>query len=164
MPTPAQLAKLIAIAAHLSGYPVPVAPPPPIHEVDSATICAEYGSEAGCDVVGLFKPVLPNGEIWIDVEWVNSPTNMQPDKGFQYTEDSYLIHELTHWLQFKAGAHRGSECIDHLLREKEAYAVQNAYELTYEYQHKPAGERGNHEAPPSCGTVIIVKLPTQEKL
>lgn len=159
MVSPAELARLIVIAAQLSGYPAPAAPAPPVHEVASAEICLRYGV-AKCDVVGLFKLTKPNGEIWIDTEWLHGRINMDPDKGFQYTEESYLVHELVHWLQYKNGAHQGDGCIDHVVREKEAYAVQNAYELTYEYTHKPAGERGNHEAPPACDAVIVITVTT----
>lgn len=137
---------------------MPAQPVPPIHEVTSAEICDKYnGSPEKCDVAGLYKyTASTNGEIWIDTEWLNGPINADPERGYQYTESSFLIHELTHWLQHSNNAHQENTCGDHVLREREAYAVQNAYELKYEADHRPLGERGNHDPPPDCGQAVII--------
>lgn len=152
MITPAQLAKLIAIAVHLSGYPQPPAGAlPEVHEIGTDQMTQMSGPYN----VGLYIP--KEHKIYIDVEWLLGSVNLA-DGSYHYTENSYMIHELVHWLQDLNGKYQGGECPNPLLRESQAYAVQNMYEKLYETSLETDGA---HEVPSdtACLTQPLIVRP-----
>lgn len=161
MITAAKLLQLITIAAQLSGYPQP-APSvalPEVHEIGSKEIAFLSGQS---HVVGLYIPV--EHTIYIDVEWLMGSINLA-DGSYHYTEESYLVHELTHWLQDINGKFQGTDCPNPLHREQQAYSVQNMYEHKYEADRNPDPE-GEHEVPPDtpCSQIRTAKPPhTRER-
>lgn len=127
---PAYVLKLLQIASILSGYSVPSTPPPQVIEVTSEEMhnlaCPKPSSAEDCDsYAGLY---LDGDTIWIDAEWANSKASQA-----QFTsEASYIVHELTHFLQ-NAHSWGGYGCPHIAAREFEAYRVQLKY--IHQYEH-----------------------------
>lgn len=120
--------KLMAIAAQLSGYPLPpTSPPPQVVEFNIMEIaewaCPEIKDPRQCPIYGRYWDT---DVIVVDAE----ASNLTPGGP---SEDSVVIHEMVHWLQDHNGV-RGFDCPLILRREQEAYAVQNLYVQKYERQ------------------------------
>ena len=108
------VAKLFITIKVLAGYPVPDVPPEvrlvPRAEL-AAMVCA-----GRCRVIGAY---LPAGGILLVDEL--DPVN-------DVRARSVLLHEMVHYLQDLHGRFADSRpCVRFLLREREAYAVQNRY-------------------------------------
>lgn len=125
---PVTVLSLLRIAADLSGYAIPNHAPPIVEEtttVEMQSLTCPH--RADCDsIVGLYR----DGDmIWVDAEWINGPES-------KASENSYIVHELTHWLQNQHAWGGSSNCLHVQARETQAYHVQNKYIIIYD--HKPA--------------------------
>ena len=110
------LAILLSWASHLSGYPMPPEPPEirfEQHEFFVENVCG--GKE--CNVVG----------------WYNDADVVYIDQQYRDIESGFasglVVHEFTHYLQHKSGAFESLSCEDSIVREREAYDVQNRYNI-----------------------------------
>ena len=110
------LAILLSWTSHLSGYPMPSEPPEirfEQHAFFVENVCA--GKE--CNVVG----------------WYNDADIVYIDERYRDIEggfaSSLVVHEFTHYLQHKSGAFDSLSCEDSIAREREAYHVQNRYNI-----------------------------------
>lgn len=106
---------LMSWASTLSGYPMPTINEMPVvryvsHEFFVENVCV---SET-CNVHGWYND---NGIVYI-------ANYIGVDSGY---ESSVVVHEFVHFLQHKSGLYDTESCPDSLLREREAYGVQNAY-------------------------------------
>lgn len=77
-----------------------------------------------CDTVGMY--LVQKNEIYIDI------TKLDGDR-----KNSFLVHELTHFLQHANHAHLGTSCAEARIREDEAYKVQNIYGLAHGVVYNP---------------------------
>lgn len=109
---------LMVWASALSGYPLPSSPPPIlvvhhawfVHNVCQGVDTVDYP----CEIVGLYMPTLKT--IYLDI-------SLEGDD-----RDSYLLHELTHYMQDLNGRYpKQPSCADKIEAEREAYAIQNRY-------------------------------------
>ena len=108
---------LMSWAVYFSDYPMPAQPPTvqfAPHEFFVENVCA--GKE--CNAVGWYND---ENIIYIDEKYRNA------DGSFA---TSLIVHELTHYLQHLSGRYDSFSCKDSLVREREAYGVQNEYLLT----------------------------------
>lgn len=117
---PELLSYLVTIAAALSGYPVvPLDELPPLQRLSPQALKTEVcGRESrGCEnIVALFDS--DHYRIL-----VSDQLDMQDS-----SDNSFLLHELVHVLQFrKNGNSSFATCEDTLRSEREAYRVQNLY-------------------------------------
>lgn len=124
---PAHVAYLLAIASHLSGYPVP-------HDAQTAVIELSYVEMAeaacddhllGCNILGFYKDGDPAVYVLAGGDDANGTD-----------EDSIVVHELTHWLQYRNGK-RGYACPGMLVREYEAYQTQLKFIVRVEHKADP---------------------------
>ena len=116
METDAILAILLSWASHLSGYPMPSAPPEvrfEQHEFFVEHVCG--GVE--CNVVGWYNDAFV---VYIDEQYRDI------ESGFA---TSLIVHEFTHYLQHKSGTFDSLSCEDSIAREREAYHVQTLYAI-----------------------------------
>jgi hypothetical protein len=104
-------------AVYFSHYPLPADLPEvqfQPHQFFVENVCA--GKE--CNAVG----------------WYNDENIIYIDEKYRFTDDSFatslIVHELTHYLQHLSGRYDSLSCDDSLVREREAYGVQNDYLLT----------------------------------
>jgi len=116
MDTASALPILLSWAVHLSNYTMPSAVPDVEFEPHSffvEQVCG--GSE--CKAVG----------------WYDDRDVIYLDDKYRSVESDFaqtlLVHELVHYLQHKSGRFDSLSCEDSRAREREAYAVQNAYIL-----------------------------------
>lgn len=131
--SPAHILILLQAAASLSQYSIPTNPPPQVIEVTTAEMdevtCRNHkpsDGEACKGAVGYYHD--GDNTIYIDVEWLRS------DKA-ESSEDSTIVHELTHWLQFEH-SFGGEYCPRVAAREQESYRVENNYIVEYEHKDK----------------------------
>lgn len=106
---------LLAWASKLSGYPVPEVVPYIAYEPGDFFTDRVCGGNA-CKAVG----------------WYNDQDIIYLAEKYQYEDqddfaNSLLLHELVHFLQHHSGRFDSLSCNDSLVREREAYAVQNDY-------------------------------------
>jgi len=110
------LAILLSWAAHLSGYPMPVDTPDVQFEKHAFFVENVCGGKE-CNVVG----------------WYNDADIVYIDEQYRDVENGFasglLVHEFTHYLQHKSGAFDTLSCEDSVAREREAYDVQNRYNI-----------------------------------
>ncbi|MFZ4553372.1 MAG: hypothetical protein EBS54_05315 [Betaproteobacteria bacterium] len=114
------IAYLLPLAAKLSGYPViDAAQLPPIRSLPAAEISREIcpGDASGCNgMVAIFDT---------DRYQILIRDNLDLDNP---ADNSFLLHELVHVLQFKAkGDDIFADCPTTMRTETEAYRVQNTY-------------------------------------
>ena len=110
------LAILLSWASHLSGYPMP-SEPPEIRFEQHAFFVENVCSGKECKVVG----------------WYNDADIVYIDEQYRDIEGGFasglVVHEFTHYLQHKSGAFESLSCEDSIRREREAYYVQNRYNI-----------------------------------
>ncbi len=110
------LAILLSWASHLSGYPMP-ADMPEVRFEEHAFFVEQVCGGKECKVVG----------------WYNDENIVYIDKQYRNVEDGFasglVVHEFTHYLQHKSGAFDSLSCEDSVAREREAYDVQNRYNI-----------------------------------
>lgn len=127
---PAYVLKLLQIASTLSGYSITSTPPPQVLELTSQemhdVVCLhKVNTQDDCSgFAGLY---LDGDTIWIDGEWTNS----KEARDQLTSEASYIVHELTHFLQ-NQHSWGGINCPHIAARESEAYRVQRKYIQQYE--------------------------------
>lgn len=105
---------LLSWAVHLSGYPSPDHPPAISFEPHSFFVEHVCGGRE-CTAVGWYND---EDIIYIDERY-------RGDVGT--FASSLLVHELTHFLQHRSGKFDSHSCEDSVVREREAYNVQNHY-------------------------------------
>lgn len=110
------LAVLLSWAAHLSGYPMP-ADAPEVQFEEHAFFVENVCGGRECNVVGWYNDA---DIVYIDVQYRNV------EDGFA---SGLVVHEFTHYLQHKSGAYDSLSCEDSVAREREAYDVQNRYNI-----------------------------------
>lgn len=118
-------AVLLSWATTLSGYPMPDVGAdivPVSHQVLVERACG--GRE--CKVLGWFPP---GGRIYVD-------ERLAP--GEDLLAASIVVHEMVHYLQYKAGAFDGLGCAGSIALEREAYAIQREFLLRYGV-YRPVG-------------------------
>lgn len=146
---PGLVLNLAIVAARLSGYSLPdlhESPLPAVMEVSSAQmyriLCGDATNPEKCDdIVGHYND--GDDVIVVDSQWAGHNRE-------GISEESVLVHELTHWLQAQHG-YGGTLCPHVQAREVEAYRIQNRY--IREIEHG----RGTVVAP-----VICMDLPMSE--
>lgn len=110
------LAILLSWASHLSGYPMP-ADMPEVQFEEHAFFVEQVCGGKECNVVG----------------WYNDQNIVYIDEQYQNVEDGFasglVVHEFTHYLQHLSGAFDSLSCEDSVAREREAYDVQNRYNI-----------------------------------
>ncbi len=95
---PAQVLVLLGYAVQFSGeYSMPTDPPPQVIEINDVQmnriVCARDVRHDYCnDTAAVY--VETDNMIYIDIQWINSSDNEH-----HFSENSYIVHELTHWLQ-----------------------------------------------------------------
>ena len=99
-------------AAILSGYTQP-ATLPEVREVDPATM-----SKLVCHA----RPICHVIGAYLDQDVVYIRKDLDPN-----IHDNILLHEYVHWLQHHSGKFDLNNCNDTIVREREAYQVQNRY-------------------------------------
>jgi hypothetical protein len=105
---------LLGWAVHLSDYPAPEHAPRieyRLHEFFVDEVCGHRE----CRVIGWYND---SGTVYVDER-----LRYEPSKFAQ----SLLVHEIVHYLQHQSGRFDTFSCKDSLVREREAYSVQNAY-------------------------------------
>ncbi len=105
---------LLSWAAHFSGYPMPETPPP-VRYVSHEFLVRQACGGRECQVLGWYND---SDVIFID-------DRLGEDSPDFVT--ALLVHELTHYLQHKSGRFDSLSCDDSLIREREAYRVQDQY-------------------------------------
>lgn len=105
---------LLGWAVRLSGYAMPAAPPEVEYRPHSFFVEEVCRSER-CRTLAWYNH---NGTVYID-----DRLRERADK-FSH---SLLVHELVHYLQDKSGKFHNTDCVDHVKREREAYAIQREY-------------------------------------
>jgi hypothetical protein len=108
------IAVLLSWASHLSGYPLPAAPPSVEFEPHGYFVEHACGGRE-CRVVG-----------WYNDEDVIHIDEKHRDDNSAFAA-SLLVHEMVHFLQHHSGRFDSGSCEDSLAREREAYRVQNHY-------------------------------------
>lgn len=126
------LAYLLTAAVKFSGLPaVPLAQLPPIRAVPAESISSKVcpGEKSACtSLVAVFD----TDEYVI---WVRDSLDLETA-----LDNSFLLHELVHVLQFKTrGSDIFKDCLTAIRTESEAYQAQNAY-LKKEGQFARFGE------------------------
>jgi len=105
---------LLSWSSYLSGYPVPHEPPEVRFEQHSFFVERVCGGHE-CTVVG----------------WYNDADTVYVDERYRNVESGFaaslIVHEFTHYLQHKSGNFESLSCNDSIVREREAYYVQNRY-------------------------------------
>jgi hypothetical protein len=108
---------LMSWAVHFSNYPMPAQMPTLSYQPHAffvERVCA--GRE--CNAVG----------------WYNDEHVIYIDEKYRDVDGSFptslIVHELTHYLQHLSGHFDSHSCADSLIREREAYGVQNNYLIT----------------------------------
>jgi hypothetical protein len=118
--TVAEIFQLMAIASQLSGLPlvddIPFVFEQPDKEIQQA-FCA--GGKYCTDVYAYTD--VAHHEIHISYE-LND-----------YSRNTILVHELTHWLEWKADINQSNYCED----ERVAYMTESQYMLEYEHKLDP---------------------------
>ncbi len=108
------IAVLLSWAIHLSGYPAPEVSPTVQYEAHSFFVEHACGGKE-CKVVG----------------WYNDADVIYVDERHRDDESTFaaslVVHELVHFLQHYSGKFDSISCKDSLVREREAYRVQNSY-------------------------------------
>ena len=126
------VAFLLPLAAKFSGYPViPLSEVPPIRQISDKeiriTVCPDSPDDCG-GLVGLFDTEKYEIILRDDLDMDDA------------TDNSILLHELVHVLQFKKnGDAIFKDCPTTMKTETEAYRAQNAY-LSKEGQFRRFGE------------------------
>ncbi|MGH7745076.1 MAG: hypothetical protein ACREQ5_09790 [Candidatus Dormibacteria bacterium] len=129
----AQVLQLALIASYLSGYSMPALDQLPeiqlmtsrgFHEQECNGNMDPKPSDPCMEVVGRYTD---NGTIWVDAEAINGTENKR-----HHSMNSFIVHELTHWLQFEHAWGGMSPCSHLAAREAEAYRVQNLYIAKYD--------------------------------
>jgi hypothetical protein len=118
-------AVLLSWATTLSGYPAPDVPAEIVavsHEVLVERACG--GRE--CKVLGWFPP---GQRIYVD-ERLGPADDL--------VAASIVVHEMVHYLQYRAGAFDGLDCARSIDLEREAYAIQREFLLRYGV-YRPVG-------------------------
>jgi hypothetical protein len=111
-------AVLLSWASTLSGYPMPDAPAEVV-PVSHQTLVERACGGRECKVLGWFPP---GRRIYVD-ERLTPRDNL--------LAASIVVHEMVHYLQYKAAAFDGLDCAKSLELEREAYAVQREFLLRY---------------------------------
>ena len=114
--TPELLLVLLSWTQHLSGYPMQTVPPVYYRPHSFFVENACYGKQ--CRVQGWYNDT---GIVYIDEAFKTD------DSAFV---SSLVVHEFTHYLQHKSGDWNDVSCSSRVVREREAYYVQNRYILT----------------------------------
>ena len=108
------IAVLLSWAIQLSGYPAPGVSPIIQYEPHRFFVAHACGGKE-CKVVG----------------WYNDSNVIYIDERHRDDESTFaaslVVHELVHFLQNGSGKFDSLSCEDSLVREREAYRVQNAY-------------------------------------
>lgn len=127
---PAVVLALAHIASNLSGYALPTTPPPTVMELTTKefrdALCpTDSTPDHSCNMaVGWYR----DGDlIWIDGEYFHQSPKSN-------SENSFIVHELVHWLQAQHGWGGSYPCSHSAAREHEAYRIQNKY--VEKYDHK----------------------------
>ncbi len=107
---------LLGWAVHLSDYPEPEQLPRleyRRHDFFVQEVCAQRE----CQVIGWYND---RGIVYVDERLRYKPSAFAK---------SLIVHELVHYLQHQSGRFDTLSCDDSLVREREAYSVQNDYLL-----------------------------------
>lgn len=115
-----EILRLMLIASQLSGLPMTAEPPLVFEQPDAEVQRAFCKGGQYCVAVYGFTDV-SSGEVHIS------------DQLNEYSRETILVHELTHWLEFKAGVNQHNYCMD----ERTAYEVEVKYLLQYEHRADP---------------------------
>lgn len=103
------LAILLAWALHFTGYPMPENMPTVLYK-ERAFFVEEACGGKDCSVIGWYRG---EGIIYIDKDYLR--------------KDEVLVHEIVHYLQDLSGEYDNMSCEDDVVREREAYRVQQQY-------------------------------------
>ncbi len=110
------MAILLSWASYLSGYPMP-SDPPEVHFEQHAFFVENVCGGKECNVIG----------------WYNDADIVYIDEQYRNVEGGFasglVVHEFTHYLQHKSGEFDSLSCEDSVGREREAYYVQNRYNI-----------------------------------
>lgn len=115
-----EIIKLMTIASQLSGLPMTTDVPPVFEQPDAEVQLLFCKGGRFCVAVYAFTDV-HNREI-----------HMSDELG-EYSREVILVHELTHWLEWKANVNQHNYCLD----ERTAYEVEVKYITQYEHREDP---------------------------
>lgn len=107
---------LLTWAVHLSNYSAPAQEPQVQFEPHRFFVEKVCGNKE-CRAVGWYND---QGIVYIDEKY------LEDDSVFVY---SLIVHEMVHYLQDMSGNFDSTSCTDSVVREREAYYVQNEYIL-----------------------------------
>lgn len=126
-----EILKLMTIASQLSGVPLPADGNPPfIFFEHNDEVQREFCQGSGnCIQVYAFT----RGSI--------SETHIS-DHLDGYSQQTIVVHELTHWLEYKAGVNAGNGMVARCLNEKLAQETEAKYMLQYEHKLDPDADLG----------------------
>lgn len=118
------LAVLLKFASTISGYSIPDnIPPPKLVELTHAQMVHDAcHNREPCEVYGRYKD---KEVIYVDKQAIEEDQIV--------SEDSVIVHELTHWLQ-QHHNHGGFTCLQRNTREEEAYHVQQLFIMDVEHK------------------------------
>ena len=118
--TPETYAYILAATLKLSGIPAPASAPPPVVAATREHLASEMCPDRPADCRGVVA--------MFDTERnrILLRDDMDPDD--DEIAASFVVHELTHWLQFhRWGPRIYATCEATLRTEHDAYSVQNKY-------------------------------------
>ena len=124
---------LLLFASQETGYPIPTDIQPQIIYASHSYVVREFCGGVDnpfqpCNIVGMY--LMGEHKIYIDITVVQGET-----------KNSFIVHELTHFLQDVNHSHEGTSCSQARLREDEAYRVENVYGLMHGVEYnEPASD------------------------
>jgi Zn-dependent peptidase ImmA (M78 family) len=108
------IAALLSWAIQLGGFAKPDHLPAVVYK-PHVWLVAEACNNRPCNVLAWYRN---EGVIYVDERLMDNETSFVA---------SLIVHELVHFLQDQTGQYSSQSCNDTIARQREAYAVQNAY-------------------------------------
>lgn len=143
--TVAEIAQLMVIASRLSGVPMPADGELPFVFFQTDAEVQQAFCEGGKNCIQVYAFTRAK------LKEIHISDSLGP-----YSQQTIVVHELTHWLQYKAGMNQeglGGGC----LNEQLAQATEARYMLEYEHKKDP-------DAQLSFACRIVLKLVEQRML
>lgn len=118
-----------------TGYPIPKDIQPQIIYASHSYFVHRWCDDVDtafqkCNIVGMY--LIGKYEIYIDIT---------SEAGEE--KNAFLVHELTHFLQDVNNSYPGTSCNAALLRESEAYRVENDYGVLHDVPYNHSLEAGS---------------------
>lgn len=116
-PSPADVATVYIMTVGIAGIGVPEKAPK-VYRVSNATLCEMVNRDPGCPVFGAQLA---------DAVFYSEDLSFAENTREGWIARGVLVHEFTHYLQYRHTGGRGKTCQEKADRENGAYAVQADY-------------------------------------